>query len=71
MKKTEKERKIFCDMLVEARKSKKMSTYTIAEIANIKRPYISMIENAKVSASIDTVIKYLDAIDYKLVIEKK
>lgn len=52
------------------RKEKGMSQRDLCKIINMKQPYLVKIENKKISPSLNTIIKILNALDYKLEITK-
>ena len=56
---------------IEARKRCNVSQSELAERTGIKQPNINRIETGKVIPKVSTIVKYLDAIDYKLTVVRK
>lgn len=72
-----KEEKLLLDLeyeLIEKisiiRKEKGLSQRDLCKMINMKQPYLVKIENKKISPSLNTIIKILSALDYKIEITK-
>lgn len=52
------------------RKEKGLSQRKLCEMINMKQPYLVKIENKKISPSLSTIIKILNALDCKIEITK-
>ena len=52
------------------RKEKGLSQRDLCEMINMKQPYLVKIENKKISPSINTLIRILSALDYKIELTK-
>ena len=57
--------------IVKARNKQKMTQTELANLTGISQPNITRFEKNTHSASLSTTIKILDALGYKLKIEKK
>ncbi len=52
--------------LIEARQTRKMSQRTLASLTGVKQPAIARIESLKVIPKVDTLLKILVPLGYKL-----
>lgn len=61
----------FIEKLIKLRYENNLSQQELANKLNMKQPAIARIENAKISPSLNTIIKILDAYGYSLDIKEK
>ena len=57
--------------LVELRKEAGLSQRDLAELTNIKQPQIARYETCEESPGLDNFVRIVDALNYRLVFEKK
>lgn len=56
----------YCELLKEARKSAQLTQNELAEETDLKKSFISRVENGKVDVQLSTFIKLLDGIGLEL-----
>lgn len=56
--------------IVKIRKEKGISGRELCKMINMKQPYLVKIENKKVSPSLNTILKIINALDLKIKITK-
>lgn len=56
--------------IVKIRKEKGISGRKLCKMINMKQPYLVKIENKKVSPSLNTILKIINALDLKIKITK-
>lgn len=61
----------FIEKLIKLRYTNHLSQQELADKLQMKQPAIARIENAKISPSLNTIIKILDAYGYSLEIKEK
>lgn len=58
------------DNIVKFRKEKGISGRKLCKMINMKQPYLVKIENKKVSPSLNTILKIINALDLEIKITK-
>lgn len=61
----------FIEKLIKLRYENNLSQQELANKLNMKQPAIARIESARISPSLNTIIKILDAYGFSLEIKKK
>lgn len=55
--------------IADKRRERGLSTYQLSVVSGVLQPHISNIENGKMSPTIDTLLKLVNALEAKIVIE--